>query len=226
MSDTFQSTVAAIKSELNGQARDRDKLGVLARSLRWHKSYDADDLAALLSLGELVARKKGPGCWEVERAVLEILCQQAGSEHVPFLSRRFRSKAGGKHSNDRRRLALQALSGVAARTANDEALAVLEEGLAHHKKDTRGWAIGFLLDGYRYHGRPLPQSVIDRLQALVENDISPDVRVEAVMALASLGMADEKRVQAVVAAAREQAGREEDPAERETGMVHLAKKSG
>ena len=202
MSDTFLNTTATITAELNTQQRDREKLAVLARGLRWHRSLDANDMAALKTLIGVVQHKRGAGCWEVEQAVLEILCERAEVEHIPFLVETFRRKTPGKHGNDRRRLALQALSGVAARTGYEEALLVLAEGLTHHKKDTRGWAIGFLLDTYNYLNRPLPQDVIDRLRFLVDNDVSPDVRVEAVMALASLGLADQETVEAVVASAR------------------------
>lgn len=203
--DNFLSTVAAVRELLNSRERDDHKLGVLARSLRWRKSFEAADLAVLLDLGELARRKKGPGSWEVERAILEILCERAEVEHVPFLVQTFRYKARGRHSDDRHRLALQALSGVAGRTGHQEALLVLEEGLAYIKKDTRGWAIGFLVESYRYLGRPLPQSVIERLRFLAQNDVSADVRVEAVTILASLGLAEETAVAATVAAAQEQA---------------------
>ncbi len=205
MSNTFLDTITTITELLNGSKRDRDKLGVLARSLRWHKSFDADDLTALLTLGELAQHKKGPGCWEVERATLETLCELANVEQVPFLTQTFRRKTPGKHSNDRRRLALQALGGVAARSANEEALLVLEEGLNHHKKDTRGWTIGFLLDSYTFLNRPFPQSVINRLHILAENDISADVRVEAIMALAGMGLVDQQNVNEVIAAAQRDA---------------------
>jgi hypothetical protein len=204
VSESFLGTVAAITELLNSRQRDEDTVGVLARALRWHDTHDADDLAALLALGELVRRKQGPGGWEVERAVLEILCEQAEVEHVPFLVKVFRGSRG-RHGNDRRRLALQALSGVAARTGHEQALRTLEEGLAHAKKDTRGWAIGFVVDSYQQLGRPLPQSVIARLRFLAENDVSPDVRMEAVLALANLGLADKKMVEGVLATAPAQA---------------------
>lgn len=202
MSDTFLNTTAIIATELNRRQRNREKLALLARGLRWHRSFDADDMVALKALIRVVRHKRGAGCWDVEQAVLEILCERAEIEHIPFLVETFRRKTPGKHSNDRRRLALQALSGVAARTGYEEALLVLEEGLTHHKKDTRGWSIGFLLDTYHYLNRPLPQSVIDRLHLLAANDVSADVRVEAVMALARLGLADQETVETVVAIAR------------------------
>lgn len=203
--DNFLSTVAAVRELLNSRERDDHKLGVLARSLRWRKSFEAVDLAVLLDLGELARRKKGPGSWEVERATLEILCERAEVEHVPFLVQTFHYKARGKHGDDRRRLALHALSGIAARTGHEESLLILAEGLAHLKKDTRGWTIGFLLDSYRSLSRPLPESVIQRLRFLAENDVSADVRVEAITALANLGLAEEIAVAAAVAAAQEQA---------------------
>lgn len=195
--DNFLSTVAAIRELLNSRERDEHKLGVLARSLRWGNYVEAASLAILLDLGKLARRKKGPGYWEVERAILEILCEQAEVEHLAFLVQTFHDKARGAHADDRRRLALQALSGVATRTGNQEALLVLVEGLDHVKKDTRGWAIGFLVESYRYLGRPVPPSVIERLRFLVQNDVSAEVRVEAVMALASLGLAEEATVAAI-----------------------------
>lgn len=205
MSDNFLNTVAAVRELLNSRERDDHKLGVLARSLRWRKSFEAADLAVLLDLGELARRKKGPGSWEVERATLEILCERAEVEHVPFLVQTFHCKARGKHGDDRRRLALHALSGIAARTGHEESLLILAEGLAHVKKDTRGWAIGFLVESYRYLGRPLPEAIVQRLRFLAENDVSADVRVEAITALAKLGLADETAVAAVVSMAQERA---------------------
>jgi hypothetical protein len=202
MSDNFLSSVAAVTEQLNSKKRDQEKLALLARALRWHRSFDADDMAALETLIEIVPYKRGAGCWDVEQAVLEILCERAEVEHVPFLIETFRRKTPGKHSNNRRRLALQALSSVAARTGHQGALLVLEEGLAHHKKDTRGWTIGFLLDTYTYLGRPLPQSVVDQLRFLVENDVSSDVRVEAVTALASVGLTDQATVETTIAVAQ------------------------
>ncbi|MEW5957024.1 MAG: hypothetical protein AB1801_04825 [Chloroflexota bacterium] len=202
--DNFLSTVAAIRELLNSRERDEHKLGVLARSLRWRNAFEAANLAMLLDLGELARRKKGPGYWEVERAVMEILCERAEVEHVAFLVQTFHHKARGPHGDDRRRLALQALSGVAARTGNQEALLVLAEGLAHIKKDTRGWTIGFLVECYRYLDRPLPETVVERLRFLAQNDVSADVRVEAVTVLASLGLAEETALAAVMAMAQQQ----------------------
>jgi hypothetical protein len=209
MTHTILTTVRTLTDELNSRRRDPAKLGVLARTLRWYRAFDAEDLAALLALGKLVRRKRGAGCWEIERAILEVLCQRAEPEHVPFLVEVFRDKDNGRHSDDRRRLALQALSDVAAWSADREALLALEAGLNHPQTDTRGWAIGFVLDSYDRLGQPLPQGVIDRLRVLAANDASPDVRVEAVTALASQGLVDDDLVRAAVAGAKEQAAREE-----------------
>jgi HEAT repeat protein len=203
MSERFVSTVAAILAELQRQPRDAETLGLFARGLRWQRSIDAEDLVALEGLLELIRRKQGPGCWEVERAVLEIFCDRAGAEHIQLLINIFRQNAE-RHGNDRRRLSLQALSGVAARTGDADALRVLEEGLSHAKKDTRGWAIGYLVGSYASLGHPLPQSALDRLRFLMNHDSSPDVRVEALTALAELGLVDPATVAAVVAAAGEQ----------------------
>ena len=202
MSEQFVSTVAAITAELQRQPHDAETLGLFARGLRWQRSVDAEDLVALEGLLELIRRKQGPGCWEVERAVLEIFCDRAGAEHIQVLINIFRQSAE-RHGNDRRRLSLQALSSVAARTGDADALHVLEEGLRHVKKDTRGWAIGFLVASYESLGRPMPQSALDRLCFLMNHDPSPDVRMEAVTALAERGLVDPATVAAVVAAAED-----------------------
>lgn len=216
MSDNFLDTVDVIRELLNNREPDDHKLGILARSLRWRKSFGAADLALLQELGELARGKKGPGCWEVERTVLEILCEWAGVEHVAFLVQTFHVRIRDRHSNDRRRLALQALSGIAAYTGHQEALQALEAGLAHVKKDTRGWTIGFLLNSYHSLGLPLPSAVIERLRFLAQNDVSADVRVEAITALASLGLADEAEVAVVVTAAQRQVHRDEKSVKRRT----------
>lgn len=203
MSEKFLSTVAIVTQELNSPERNQEKLALLSRALRWHRDYDAEDMAALTDLAKMVQNQQDTGAWDVEQAILETLCDLARVEHVPFLVETFQRRTPGKHSNDRRRLALQALSGVAARTNHAEALQVLAEGLFHYKKDTRGWTIGFLLDTYHYLDRPLPQAVIDRLRFMVTHDVSGDVRVEAITALAALGLADQKEVEAVVVVAQQ-----------------------
>src|SRR6266496_5900340 len=85
MSERFVSTVAAITAELQRQPRDAETLGLFARGLRWQRSLDAEDLAALEGLLELIQCEQGPGCWEVERAALEVLCDRAGAEHIQML---------------------------------------------------------------------------------------------------------------------------------------------
>ena len=52
--------------------------------------------------------------------------------------------------------------------------------------------------------RQLSQSALDRLRFLMNDDPSPDVRVEAATALSEQGLADAATVAAVVAAAGEQ----------------------
>jgi hypothetical protein len=202
MSKRFSSAITAVTMVLKQRPPDVETLGLLARALRWQSSSDADDLAALVDLWKLIQREPGPGDWEVERAVLEIFCERANADHVTWLITVFRHS--GRHGNDRRRLALQALSAVAARAEHEGALQILQEGLAHMNKDTRGWAIGFLAGSYAALGRPLPQSAIDRLRFLTEHDSSPDVRVEAATALAEAGLTDLATVEAVAATANEQ----------------------
>lgn len=175
------STAAAIEDTLNRREVNHEKLGQLARGLRWYSELDDDDLAALNELGESVQGGRGKGVWEVERAVYEILSAQGRSEHIELLTRAF--KVRGAHGDDRRRLALQGLSRVAGRTADPMALEALELGLNHQRSDTRGWAIGFTTNAYYSLGRPLTGTIIDRLKALAEDDPSPDVRAEAAMAL-------------------------------------------
>ncbi len=86
---------------------------------------------------------------------------------------------------------------MATRTGNQEALLVLVEAPGPCRAILAKLAIGFLVESYRYLGRPLPPSVIERLRFLVQNDVSAEVRVEAVMALASLGLAEEATVAAI-----------------------------
>ena len=202
MSDSFESTTATIRAELSGKQRNQEKLALLARGLRWHRTFDDEDMASLLELGKFVQRKRGAGCWDVERAILEILCERAEDAHIPFLVDTFQRNAPGKYSNDRRRLALQALSYIAVRSGNADALALLEEGLRHTAADTRGWAIGFMMDAYDKLDRPIPQSAIERLQELQTDDANGDVRVEAVKALVNVGMADLNTINVVVAIAQ------------------------
>jgi len=180
MSEKFLSNLTALKTALatdGDNGINAEKIGLLARALRWQPNFDAEELAALLKLGEFVQGKRGDGYWEVERAVYEILCDHAVSEHLPFLVKAYHLR--GTHADDRRRLALQGLSRLAALTGNVTALDILVDALSHNKADTRGWAIGFLTEAYFALRRPLPETVTARLRDLAKNDPSEDVRAEA-----------------------------------------------
>ncbi|MDH5506059.1 MAG: hypothetical protein OEZ02_02430 [Anaerolineae bacterium] len=200
MSKIFLHTIASIKAEIAQPQGSSDKLGLLARGLRWHNHIETEEMAALMELAVYIQGSHAVDCWEVQRVVLEILTERAELLHLPYLLETFYQK--GKRGDDRRRLALKALSRVAAHTGDPQALQALESGLAHVKKDTRGWSIGYLMDSYSCLERPLPQTVVQRLHTIAAQDPSPDVRVEAVSALAQLGLADEQAVSAVLAAAQ------------------------
>ena len=172
------STLTALEAALADPGDSAEKIGLLARALRWQSNFDAEDLAALRMLGEFVQSKRGDEYWEVERAVYEILCDHATPEHLPLLLKAYHLR--GTHADDRRRLALQGLSRLAALTGDSTALETLGAALSHNKADTRGWAIGFLADAYFALQHPLPNPILTRLRAIAQNDPSPDVRAEAV----------------------------------------------
>ncbi len=200
MNDRFRSTVQTIHQELDSPQPDREKLALLARAMRWQVTTERDVLQAVLRLGERVRGKSTPGFWAVEQAVLEIFCDHAQAEHLPFLLAVFRTR--GKHGDDRRRLALQGLSRIAAHTAHQDAFQALESGLHHPKQDTRGWAIGFIASAYAYRNQPLPISVTERLWVMALDDKSMDVRVEAATTLAEYGLVPPSLVQEVIAEAQ------------------------
>jgi hypothetical protein len=177
MTEKFLTTLAAIETALSTSPEEHDKIGLLARALRWHPDPDREDLDALLALGESVRGRRGDGVWEVERAVCEILCDHAAPEHLPFLIKAYEFR--GTHADDRRRLALQGISRIAAMTGDPTALETLASALSHNKADTRGWAIGFISEAYFALNRPLPQTIQMRLHLLAESDPSEDVRTEA-----------------------------------------------
>jgi hypothetical protein len=198
MKKTLLSTLTSLQEEINLPDPNQDKLALYARALRW-QTEGSQDMAEIMGLVDQVRGKKEPGFWEVERAILEIASEQAGKEQVSFLVKAFRTT--GKHGDDRRRMAMKGLGRVAALTGDVDALEALQEALRHTKKDTRGWAIGYVLDCYRNLSLPLPKPVIERLQYMIEHDKSPDVRVEAVMALASHDIVDETVIRDVLHAA-------------------------
>ena len=169
--------IDALRERLAEPDPDPETVGVLARGLRWQRNFDRDDLDALVALGEWVRGRGGTAFWEVERAVHEILCDHARADQLPFLLASYRTR--GKHGDDRRRLALHAISRVAALTGDRTALQTLEEALSHNNAGTRGWAIGFLSEAYYALQRPLPDRVRARLRELAANDPSEDVRAEA-----------------------------------------------
>lgn len=188
MSEKVLETLAVISAEIEKATPNVEKIGLLARSIRWQKSFDKDDKAGLLELGTRLQQNPMDDAWVVERTIFEVLCTHAEPQHVPFLADAFRMK--GKHGDDRRRFALQALSSVLARFGDAAALEVLLKGLSHVKKDTRGWTIGFLMDGYLSQEDDVPDHVIKKLVDMMRNDKSPDVRVEASRALADIGFID------------------------------------
>jgi hypothetical protein len=177
MTEKFLSTLAALKTALSVSSDEHDKIGLLARALRWHPNPDDADLDALLELGNSIRGQRGDGVWEVERAVYEILCEYATLQHLPFLLQAYEFR--GIHADDRRRLALQAISRIAAMSGNPTALDTLTSALSHNKADTRGWAVGFISEAYFALNRPLPETILTQLRQLAESDPSEDVRAEA-----------------------------------------------
>jgi len=180
MSEKFLSNINALKAALITEDEAEmyaDKIGLLARALRWYPEPDQEDLAALVALGESILGQRGNGCWEVERAVFETLSNHATAENLPFLINAYEFRS--THAEDRRRLAMQGLSRVAALTGNETALDTLVSALSHNRADTRGWAIGFLAEAFFALGRPIPATIQTRFRWLAENDPSEDVRAEA-----------------------------------------------
>ena len=200
MSEKVIKVISMISKELRQPSPNKAKIGLLSRSVRWQAAFDDEDKKAFVELGEWVQKNDVPGSWAVEMAVLEILCEHSGPQHVPFLAASFHLR--GKHGDDRRRLALQALATVAARDKDENALKVLEESLSHGKKDAREWAIGFLLDAFHEINAPLPDRVITKLYELMEHDKSADVRVEASRALAAQGLVDADQLESVLKSAK------------------------
>ena len=184
--------------------------------LRWQPAPDASDHEALISLWRIVSRGSTLVSWEVERAVLEIFCEHGASGSVAWLTTVYHFS--GRHGNDRRRLALQALSGIAAQSGEASALQTMEAALAHRHADTRGWAIGFLIGSYAALGQPLPPSAAARLRCLMEQDRNPSVRVEAATALLEAGLIDPASVHAVIVAA--EACAQAKGAQRRRGAAH------
>jgi hypothetical protein len=200
MSEKVIQALSIISEELSRPDPNTEKIGLMARSVRWQPSFDQEDKEALLDMGTRLQDERDPKAWIVERTILEILCGQAGPEHVEFLEGTFKMR--GKHGDDRRRFALQALSAVVARYDDARALAILEEGLSHTKKDARGWTIGFLVDSYQANHKPLPKRLVIKLNDMMVLDKSADVRVEASRALADIGIIDADEMDAVLEESR------------------------
>ncbi len=199
MSEKIIESIAKIEDLLLNDANESEKIGLLARGLRWQTAFDDQDLAALVKLAEGVRGKRGNGAWDVERAVYEILCEQASAGHTAFLKTAFHMR--GRQGNDRRRLALQGLSRIAAMTGDEAALETLEAALFHHNADTRGWAVGFLVSTFSPPERPMLASIAERLRIMAEEDPSKHVRIEAATALAETGLASTDFVDRIVSEA-------------------------
>lgn len=196
MSDKVQQALEIITQEFAKPNPNTEKIGLMARSVRWQKSFDREDKTKLIEMGVRLQESSIEDSWIVERTIFEVLCEQAEPQDVPFLEGAFRKR--GKHGDDRRRFALQALSSVVAKYDDAKALAILEDGLSHVKKDTRGWTIGFLMDGLLSLEGGVPERIVDKLADMMKNDKSPDVRVEASRALADIGFIDAKEMDQVL----------------------------
>lgn len=188
MSDKVREALEIITAEFAKSAPNAEKIGLIARSIRWQKNFDQEDKSELIEMALRLQENDINDSWIVERTIFEVLCEHAGPKDVAFLEGAFRKR--GKHGDDRRRFALQALSGVVAKYNDKKALAVLEKGLSHVKKDTRGWTIGFLMDGFLSQQSRVPNQIVTKLADMMKNDKSPDVRVEASRALADIGFID------------------------------------
>ena len=196
MSEKIQHSLDIISEEFEKTQPNVDKIGLVARSVRWQEKFDSDDLNNLVKLGEYLQENRLDDSWIVEQTVFEVLCEHAGPGHVQFLGKSARMK--GKHGDDRRRFALQALSGLVAKYDDADALEILEEGLTHVKKDARGWTVGFLMNAYHGSEKAVPEHILLKLADMMKNDGSADVRVEAARSLADVGYIDENELQQVV----------------------------
>lgn len=189
MSEKVQQSLDLISEEFEKPNPNAEKIGLMARSVRWQQSFDLDDLSSLVNLGQQLKEKRLDDSWIVEQTIFEVLCEHAEPEHVSFLGKSALIK--GKHGDDRRRFALQALSGLVAKYDDADALEILEGGLSHVKKDTRGWTIGFLINAYFGIEKSIPEHILLKLVDMMKPDASPDVRVEAARSLADIGYIDE-----------------------------------
>jgi len=145
---------------------------------------DDDEVATLIEVARTARTVRGPGSQYIEAAALRALVDIADEEVLPFLVECFRfSRPHDGSAGHRRTIVLTGIATIALLTGNAEALAMLDEALAHSAVRVRLGACQAIADVAGMALVGLPASLAARLDHVARHDRSRDVRSGAAMAL-------------------------------------------
>lgn len=77
MSEKVRQTLEIISDELAKPSPNSEKIGLLARSVRWQKTFDREDKTKLVEMCVRLQDHPVEDSWIVERTIFEVLCVHA-----------------------------------------------------------------------------------------------------------------------------------------------------
>jgi hypothetical protein len=147
-----------------------------------------EDLAALIELARTARTVRGPGSQYLEELALQALVEVADVQVLPFLAECFQfSRPHDGSAGHRRVLVLRGIVTIGLLTRQAEALALLDEGLAHTSARVRRAASQAIAEVRGMAAVGLPVTVAAKLEQLAHHDPARDVQVSARLALEATG---------------------------------------
>ena len=147
-----------------------------------------EDQCALIELARTARTVRGPGSQYVEELALQALVEVADVQTLPFLAECFRfSRPHDGSAGHRRAIVLRGIATIGLLTRQAEALALLDEGLAHKTVRVRLAACRAIAEVVGMASVGLPITVAAKLEQLAIHDPARDVQLSARLALEAAG---------------------------------------
>jgi hypothetical protein len=181
----FANALVYLQSEVAAPDPNQEKLLSALISLDYAGRVGRpEDIAALSTIAQTARTLRGPGSQRTEEAALRALVELADESTLPFLIESYRfSRPHDGSSGHRRAIVLTGIVTIALLYGNAEAVALVEEALAHGTQRVRVATCRALEEVIRISGRGLPDSLTTQLEHIARHERGRDLRVNAQLAL-------------------------------------------
>lgn len=184
----YQQALEALRVKMQKPRREREDVWKKLTKLETSGDPALEHIPSLIELERTTREAGGTAYIDVEIAVFKALAQLSHPDLIPFLLEAFQYRRRQDSFGGRRRAyAVDITATIAARTGAPQALAALDEMLAHPDPKLRGEALIVIYEVYGRNEVDLPSSLLDRFWELGLEDPNRRVRQSALAALQHLG---------------------------------------